>query len=173
MPKLRSNKEYASAAGAPCTPPTPKRLRSDGGPFWSQYGRYRPQFYRHHARFFFCHHCDLWDNEVRLGKKRIQMNSRTYKCEAKHTSFSHPTHCLPNFGMFVPSKNPAVRQHERPTSDSDRDNDPGDENRIDEPAENVKATVMFSSSPYSLPKFTYSTFMGTRKTSIAPIVIKK
>jgi hypothetical protein len=69
--------------------PPQRRLRSEGGPVCSDYGLYRFIQYAGMG-YFFCHQCDLWDNENKLNS-RIQRKSLQYACKANHTSFSHPT----------------------------------------------------------------------------------
>eukprot|EP00978_Attheya_sp_CCMP212_P009525 scaffold22514_cov32-Attheya_sp.AAC.2 len=71
--------------------PESRRLtrNTDGGPRCFHYGRSRHVQYKNES-FFFCGKCDNVDNGV--GKGKIDYNSRTFRCQASHTSFIFSTH---------------------------------------------------------------------------------
>ena len=71
--------------------PESRRLtrNTDGGPRCFHFGRSRHVQYKHES-YFFCGKCDNVDNGV--GKGTIDYNSRTFRCQASHTSFIFPTH---------------------------------------------------------------------------------
>jgi hypothetical protein len=126
---LRHGKRvYASDVSIRRTPPAQRRLRSKGGPFCSDLGKYRKELWRGKG-FFFCHGCDLWDKEDPCNG-RVNRNSTKFKCTAHHTSYVYPTERLKHGGLFNPSKNPACRQSvdsDETSVDGDSEDDGDDE----------------------------------------------
>ena len=100
---LRSKRLIDNAIAG--TPPDPMRLRSDGGPYCTDYGKHRNIQYAGQG-YFFCSQCDLWDAKLPSINKRINRNSVVFRCRAKHTSYCHPTDFLERTSrnLFVAQK---------------------------------------------------------------------
>lgn len=58
---LRSKRVIDNAIAS--TPPDPMRLRSEGGPYCTDYGKHRMIQYAGQG-YFFCNQCELWDAEL-------------------------------------------------------------------------------------------------------------
>ena len=41
--------------------------------------------------YFFCHPCEMHENEKLLGKPRAKRTMKRHKCAADHDNFDHPT----------------------------------------------------------------------------------
>jgi hypothetical protein len=138
MPRTtRSKRTYESSVS---TPPPKRRLRRDGGPYCTDFGRYRKDWWRGKG-YFFCSPCDLYENE-HSSNKRIKRDSNKFRCKAKHTSFAYPTDLLKNGGLYVPSKNPAARK----TVDNSIDGDSEDEGDDESSAEGEGDNTVLASS---------------------------
>jgi hypothetical protein len=73
-------------------------LRAQGKIRCLAFGKYRRTLY---PGFFWCSHCDYWEQNGVLMGVRASMESRNFICQAKHTSVVLPTQLAP---IYKPSR---------------------------------------------------------------------
>jgi hypothetical protein len=96
--------------------PEPHRLRTDGGPYCTDYGTLRRVQFSGHG-YFFCNPCELYDAEPPSMNRWLARNSDTFRCRANHTGWACPTTLDPDCRTMQP---PA---HSTDDDDSDSDGD--------------------------------------------------
>jgi len=74
------------------------------------FGAHRKELYPKH---FFCHQCDLWEQEAALLQKRASRSSRRYACRASHNSPLFPTQLKKVYEDASSSNLPPPRSRDR------------------------------------------------------------
>ncbi len=105
-------------------------LRAQGKIRCLAFGKYRRTLY---PGFFWCSHCDYWEQNVAVMGVRASILSRNFMCQAEHTSVVFPTHLakpyLPSKTLFRPDSNeppplPPRCELLQPENDDDDDDEP-------------------------------------------------
>jgi hypothetical protein len=87
LKRAREEEEDETKSGASTLPPKKLSRHTYGGPRCFHYGPNRHILYKGEG-FLFCHPCDNVDNE--LVRDKTNLDSLSFRCTAKHTSFIYP-----------------------------------------------------------------------------------
>jgi hypothetical protein len=73
-----------------------------------------------YPRHFFCQQCNLWERDRALVRKSAKRCSKTYRCEATHTSCLFPTTHLKLKEVYILSRHIGRRCRKENSSDSSK-----------------------------------------------------